>query len=607
MTALPGRTASGDRNDSPGEGHEGLLGDTVVYFTMTTHAGRKLDLRSVTQRLLSREVAYAASWPSTEGVRVTPSMRKFAASVNRAENLGEDTRAAIENPTLNSAVNFALKHPVLASKAVQGRFKNNAEDDQEGVDFDDYDASINQAREVIIETQKIAALVREMDAGLFSGPSRDNDSFVRLDLPTSTIDISIPGREDKVTAAVEVRLLLHESGAVQMTINMPLLTETKFSQLTYLSRSDYESISRAEIPESILRGYREVSLPGAWMQDTYFNLRYREVEFSEQVSIMTMFDLYMQAVGETLKIHARGTWSVHATLISSAGECCTHLKDWKSFHANEIAKLASRYSSDMSINVAQFPNKDFSLHPDTILHLNMGSTTSITLDEALPSGVDQLWTVLLVEHALLQYARLQRLEDEVGTRNLYGPRLQKLYRESIDLFTDMRQREVRYGSARAIAGHLLSELGGLEIRKTVETALNLAAQADATRSATRQSRWSAWLAGVGAALASLVAIPPLNQVLRSVQEVEAETALATVLTPLRFAASLSDWGAWVVVAGAWVVVALAFMLGSTIRVVRQWRANRWRSFWGGHGHRLPNGFEFKLDLRDSFRRPPENE
>ena len=96
--------------------------------------------------------------------------------------------------------------------------------------------------------------------------------------------------------------------------------------------------------------------------------------------------------------------------------------------------------------------------------------------------------MLLIEHVLLQYFRLRSLEDAVSSSNLFGARLQSVQNEAVAVFSAMRQYEIRYGSAREIATHLLADLGGDDIRRTIETALGLAAQANATRDASIQAR-----------------------------------------------------------------------------------------------------------------------
>ncbi|GMA27059.1 hypothetical protein GCM10025874_03120 [Arenivirga flava] len=84
------------------------------------------------------------------------------------------------------------------------------------------------------------------------------------------------------------------------------------------------------------------------------------------------------------------------------------------------------------------------------------------------------------------------------------------YRQAIRLFSELRQGEARTGEARESASHLLREFRAEETRRTIESALNLSSAAHSTRSAAKATRRSWWLAVVATAVAVLVSLAPLQ-------------------------------------------------------------------------------------------------
>lgn len=186
-------------------------------------------------------------------------------------------------------------------------------------------------------------------------------------------------------------------------------------------------------------------------------------------------------------------------------------------------------------------------------------------------------------------------------RMILGEReLRKRYRDAIDLFSELRQGNVRAGEARDVVSHLLTELGADQMRPTIESALNLAGMAHSTVSAAKASRRSLWITLLATGIAVLVAFPALGQLLDSAAKQPLASGPAGMLAPLRWAASLGFWGPWALM--GWVLAAaLGFwLLGWLVRH----RPRRLPSF--RRGYAWPTRFTFTSHRR-SFDAHDNNE
>jgi len=150
------------------------------------------------------------------------------------------------------------------------------------------------------------------------------------------------------------------------------------------------------------------------------------------------------------------------------------------------------------------------------------------------------------------------LEEELSRFRLGDRRLRRLYRRSILVFSELRQGNLRSGDARQIASRLLQDLGGDELRTTVETALNLSGLAYSTVSASRSSRRALWLTLLGTVVAIVVALPQIQALLDAVTKWKASQPWDFLLHPIQVIATWSPWG--VLVAAVGIVMAFWLLL-----------------------------------------------
>lgn len=573
--------------------HEALFAQPTVHFTLTTHLGRDLDLRTAVRQLLGDDVAVSAAWPSELGIRVTPSMRKLARTLERTRRLKDDADRFRRERTARSLTRFVLRHPLIMWRGI-ARGSGSTEELEPSSGDGSIDEALEFGQEVILNAQKISAVEREMDARLFGGQSRDFDRFVRLNLRGSYHDIRLPASSETAHVVFEPRLLLHSSGVLQLTIAVPLHARLTTSQLIHLSRSDRMEVAASQVPEPLLALQTE----GTWADELDAGARLFVRDVGEGLTLADLIHEHLLVVRKALKRRGNAQWNIHATVFASAGACCKEQDSWRNMHSDDAAQVAARYQPNGGFDRERLRGINLALETDRLLTTNIGSTTLIDFRSGDREPFHELNTVLLVEHVMLQYARLQDIEGRVAKPRLYGKKLTRLQRDSVDVFTDMRQHELRYGSAREIATRLLNELGAQDMRRTIETALGLASQSDATHQATVQSRRSMVLTVIATVLAVLVAIPALQDLLTLVSQTPDLAHTPWLLAPFKWFASLGGWGPWAIIA----VILAAVVTWWLFR--KLWWALRFLVIVvgvivGRRGPLVPQSLTLTADLRES--------
>lgn len=571
-----------------------MVTQSAVHFTLTTHLKNELDLKSAVRRLLGSDIAVSAAWPSEMGIRVTPRMRKLARLLERAESLREDFDGYQQSPSLGGAAKFALRHPVLfAQSMLRHESKDHSPTEAQDGSSTPLVETLEVGTGVLLDAQKISSVEREIDARLFGGSSRDFDKFVRLNLRGSYHDVRLPNSTDTFHVVFEPRLLIHESGILQLTIAVPIDTFLTTSQLIRLSRSDRAIVVKSQVPEPLI-AYTD---DGRWLPENDAGARLRERVSDDGWSVAALLHEHVNVIARALKSRSRSRWSIHATVFAAPGTCCKSGEAWRNNHEVDVARIAARHQPKGSFAHERLVGPNLALEHDSFLTANIGSTTKIdyAADPREPFG--ELDTVLLVEHVMLQFCRLEHIEDRVSRPRLYGRALRRLQHDAIGAFTDMRQHELRYGSARDIATHLLDELGAQEMRRTIETALDLASQANATQEASAQARRSMTLTWVATILAALVAIPALADLLDLAAEIDPTTGFSWLLAPFHWLAGLGGWGPWLIVLVLIVAVILRWLIRKLWWVARVlWIV--WRALVGRRGPLVPQQFTLTAELHE---------
>jgi hypothetical protein len=463
--------------------------------------------------------------------------------------------------------------------------------------------NVESALRILIDAQKVSAAERAMDGGLFGGESRERDAFVRLLLRSSEHEFEIPGTGRRTQQVVfEPRLLLSESGEIQLTIAVSYDVILQTSQLVELSRSDRARLLRSDMPEPLMAGMPkpQSAWAGEWSDSVYLGARLRQINFDEPATMADALERHLNAVGAVIGESLPSEWFVYATIITSAGDCCRTRKCWERSHRADLNQVVARHSGS---GVRLDPGTDFSIGEDESHYVNLAGSTHITLKGDPAEGIGQLQTVLLIEFGLLLYWRLRTLELRAEAFKLDERSLNRLYRDCIQLFIDLRHGDVKYGSAREISRHLVSELGGADIRATLEQTLELSAQAFSTRSAARDSGRALRLTFLATAITTVVAVPVIPQFLEAAKSLHGNSLSDFVLGPFRWAAEQGPWGTWIVI-GAVLAVPLLQWLIMRVPLVRHLRIPRAYRRRGRTWSRSPLNIVFadNLEATDSTAR-----
>jgi len=489
--------------------HEALFGGATIHFTMTTRTNVGFDIEGASRRLLKLDVAESAAWPSESRVRVTPRLRPIDRGIGQFIKLRSEQGRLGGDTSLLDLLQFALRHPVLMARVlVRGKRRGD-----ENIDWERLEQEVLDAASIVHDAQKVSGVERDADKHYFGGKSRVNDDFVRLLLRNSAHTLLIPADgkhpEREVRVVAEPRLLLHRSGVVQLTIAFPIPGDLTANQLVRLSRSDQARVIRSEVPEPFLVWKHEDAMPGVWTKQLDAGARRRLIDWDEPLSVAVLLDNTLQSVGLRFRRVLPTEWLTYATVMTERGACCKDAATWRRQHAADLARVITRYPSAGEIDHGAMIGQDFSIRNDTSFYLTLASATHIEWERPNAGGIGDLSTVLIVEYALLHYWRLRALEWKVQAFDL-GPGLENNYRDFIALAADMRHGDVRYGSARDITQHLLTELGGFELFASIEKSLGLLAQARDTRTARQDARRSFRLTWIATAVAVLLAIPAAN-------------------------------------------------------------------------------------------------
>lgn len=599
--------------------HDARYDRAAVHFTMTTQVDGKLDIRRSTRRLLDSHVAISAAWPSEDKIRVSRYARSQARSLRRARSMYEhyvkadgtrswasgigfaikhprlgyhhlralwaprvlaDIDALLKNKTLTGLVVFSVKHPTAAVRYVLPNVRlsrgpelkesptnvdellHSGEDEPApSVEEDDGDPlePLNEAERLIIDQQIVSAAERFTDRRIFGGRSHDEDRFVRLQLRNSYHDFVVPGESTSQHVVFEPRLLLHESGAVQLDLTIRAEGPLSTDQILGLMWGPAPRIVRSEMSTPLLAGsgWEPLVVEIGEELDVGKPLAVIDHEFPA-----SMTEASKAHLGAVMTVLRRQTtyWVNYPVALVQPASCCSPER-WRSNHSQEVHRLAvrGRGTGGIASHVERPP--DLSMHPDHSLFANLGSAVYLQWDGEIPTGIEELDTVLVLDYALLTYVRLQTMEWKVSKLALGERVLTRRYRDALELFSELRQGNVRAGEARDIIRHVLADAGADQMRSTIETALSLAGTAHETVSASRASRRSWWITVFATLIAALVAVPAVQQLIDSAAALSSSAGSGPFVAPLLWAGSLGFWGPWALMGTVVALVGVLMTLG----------------------------------------------
>jgi hypothetical protein len=192
-----------------------------------------------------------------------------------------------------------------------------------------------------------------------------------------------------------------------------------------------------------------------------------------------------------------------------------------------------------------------------------GSTTHITWHgEDLPQFDDHLWTLLLVESALLQYWQLRLLNQRLAATLRKQGEVRRVQEEVIYGLEEYRSARLMYGSANDAVQRLLESWDANRLYLRILESLDQLQQRLANDQALRAARRANLLATAAAVVAVVLGLPAVSQSLSIVQQIPSDGILGWLATPLRSLADAGAKGAWIGYLAVLGVVAVIF--GMTI-------------------------------------------
>ena len=601
------------RNKHESLGGHGAQFDAVSHFCVTVQLSTATNIARATRQLLAAGIAESAAWPNDDKIRVSKRMYRIGRSITafrklhddyalikndhrlrarvwfayrhprlgftifqdfRARRAAADLKVLAEKSSLKSILTFTVRHPIVAIVKVFPRIRisrngseQNAPAESAELDIelgsdpaasedslDDPLQVVESAERSSTENQRVSLIERQIDHSLFGGREHDENRFVRMLLRDSYHDIKLPGSDQVQSVVFEPRLLLHQSGALQLNIRVQSETPLDVSQLLEFTSSQYNMVLESRYSVPWLKGSpweaEAELLDGAEGEDRLGILTY-----TEPVPLREVFFDHLAAIERVIN-RQYNHWTIYPIAMLKPGDCCADDR-FDSRHEQELAQIAFRAPRSVAQHVPR--PKDLSMDPDESLYASLGNATHIQWRGPSVSPVDELFTTMVLEYALLTQMRLVTMERSLTRPATSGKLLRARYDEAIRLFSELRHGSLRSGEARDIARHLLSEFGVDDMRRTIEVALDLDASSHAISSSDRAARRSWRLTLLGTLVAIFVAVPPRGSLLDSVAELPTASVAPWLRGPvglLQEAASLGFWGPWAVL-GALVATVLA--------------------------------------------------
>jgi hypothetical protein len=600
--------------------HAATFEDAAIHFTLAVHTRKSLKIGRASRRLLDRDIAVSAAWPSESQIRVASRFAKHGRSMESqrsligliddvmrdrswrsfirlalrhpgwtrqsyrlvaAKKIWPDAQEFNAHPSLRALVRLTARHPIISIRYVWPHVKfsrkEHGEEKQDQVeelleDFDPHDEGwrdevlqpMYEADKLYLDRQLVSAAEREQDAELFGGRDRESDGFVRLVLRNSYHDLLIPGRGNETQHVVfEPRLFLHWSGVALLTIRISSEGPLSADDVIDLMWGPAPRIVRSRMAAALVRKTWLEPFVTGWDEQLDAGAKLAILEWDSAISMTDILHGHMQLVEKTIGTRFRHSLTYPISIVQ-AGGCCSPKKFQKNHH-DEIARITMRMPSGRPLAPQVTRDMDWSLTTDHSLFVNLGSTSYFQWDGPRPFGLPELQTTLVVEYGLTLYKRLQAMEENVSRMRLGDRQLRRRYRDAILLFSELRQGDVRAGTARVIVRHLLRDMGADQMRPTIESALNLASMAHGTVSAENSSRRAWWLGLVGTVVALVVSVPTISTMLSSLPAHGKGGPVDFLLDPLRSAEALGFWGPWAVVGAIFLVLLSLWFIGTVIR------------------------------------------
>ena len=474
--------------------------------------------------------------------------------------------------------------------------------------------TIDMITESVARQQVANAVQNAMEAQIFRLDYLAGEPFLRLELRSTGQwwDLLGGGAErDGETAEaqgtmVNALLMLHRSGVMQLTLAAKLPSDLSTEAVVDRIHASARSLVASEIPEPIIRAAASDSAEsrwlGEWRDEVFGRVRWRKMRFEDGSSIAELFALYRDAISRAADLPLEGEWFCYPVVCVDRLGCCTSEEQWRENHRRELAGVVARYPSFDQLRADKINTlvaMDHSLVRDHSVFVNPGSATRMVWQDGGEQHFDDhLWTLLLIESALLQNWQLRSLDMRLATTRFRRRKLRDVQDEAIYGLAEYRSSQLVFGTAEETVDSLLKAWRLDHLHQRILESLDQVAQQVANEDASRASRRGDMVAAAAVAVALVLGLPAIEQSLKIVLAVDETGPLGALTSPLRSLAERGADGVW----AAYVLLLLAVTVAVLASLVR--RPRRWRR--GGDGCRATPGLsgQFESSLVPGRTRTP---
>lgn len=596
--------------------HNAVFKGTSVYFVYSFGAQAPVDVNRVADALLASGLAETVASPASIDVRVSPRYRDLARLMRQAEDV-EELQAIISSDP-SGLLGWLAKHPRLAlqvsKSALSGRLRRRthrqtSSKTQESVVTDNNGRTSEMIAESVAEAQLVNAIQGHVERSIFQPEYLATEPYVRLRLRRTSIwwDTLTGGAprnadDEQEEIVCDALMLIHRSGTMQLTLAVQLPSHLPTSDVVDLSHSGTSRVSRVEIAEPLAEGAfskaEQKVLGGKWLPEMQEGVRWRKIDLTnDRTSIAEIFGLYRDAVEKYSGVRLNSEWLCYPVICIDQLGCCGSELEWLSLHQLDLAAITAKVRDASRLKgeaLLQLMPNDLSLSKSNSTFMTEGSTTLVAWPGSKISAFsDHLWTVQVVESALLQFWQLRELERRLAATQTRQEDVRQVQRELIYGLQEFRSARLLFGTAFSNMEVLLSGWNVERLYQRLLESLDQLQQLVANDEARKSARRANVLALSAGFAAIVLGLPAISQSLEIIRALPASSPLA--IGPLRDLARSGPGGAWLLYLSLLAVVLI--LVG--------------RTFWSRPAHRKvntlsPAGVRWPLGTISVISRP-ENE
>lgn len=538
-----------------------------MYYVHTIPLRDPVNLGKAVEGLLECELATSAAWPSEDVIRIAPSL----AQVDRGAATLRDLVALQGSITgWNSLLRAAMRRPRFAWRALRSalRRKGRAGDGEE--EDGSVEGDLEEIHHILREAQKFSLLERQLERQILGGRDRNEDRFVRLFLRPSFHTLEIG--DAPTSLLLEPRVLIHRDGAVQITFGIHLPAGLGTADILEAASPDERILATSSFPEPYAKPGQEWT-GGKWAAEREAGVRMRLFDDGPPASVHEWLKVMSGRVLSVIGARQEGNFLTSPIIIAQTGECC---REWEAHHTRDIAHLCVRHVPEPGAELKVSTGPDLSVDTSHRVFTGVGSALILKLRPWRPS-INDLRFTLLIEHTLLTFLRLRRLERSLGDMRTARNAVEETYQQTLHLTEEARGSSILSGSARDIARNLLVQLGAPETLENIRLGITMLGERAGTRATVHRGRVANRLALFGVVVALVATVPSIPSILELIERQRTLNPDATVWTIIT-AVTSSPWNLAAVVLGAAVAYVLGFIAVAAVNTTRYLLAERKRGY-----------------------------